>query len=250
MARKIAICTHKGGTGKTVTALALATGFAREGHRCLLIDLDPQGHSTIGIGGNFQGPTLKEFFEQHPTLPFQQITYKTPVSDRLQIAPSDLRLAWTAEGLGARPKREELLKRSLAAVEAQYDWIFMDTPPSLGVLTQNAVNAADFLVIPTLAEARATNAIVDLLELVSLMKGDSFEDYRILLTRVDGRKSRTNHAVLEALQPWIKKIFDTVIPQCEALNQAQMTQQDIYSYDPASTGALSYQDLIHEIQNL
>lgn len=250
MARTIAICTHKGGTGKTVTALSLAAGLANAGQRCLLIDLDPQAHSTIGAGLDSDGPTLKEFFEQHPTLPLREVIRPTGASQNLHIVPSDLRLAWTAEGLAGRPKKEDLLRRSLKEVAADYDWILIDTPPSLGVLTQNAVAAADFLLIPTLPEARAANAIADLLELVHVMKGDGFEDYGILLTRVDSRKSRTNNAVLAALEPWMSKIFKTVIPQSEPLNQAQMSRQDIYRFDPTCAGAEAYRALTQEVLTL
>jgi len=152
--------------------------------------------------------------------------------------------------LSGRPKKEELLKRSLKQMAADYDWIVVDTPRSLGVLTQNAVTAADFLVIPTPPEARAANAISDLLELVQVLKGDGFGAYRILLTRVDGRKSRTNHAVLEALSPWKDKLFETVIPQSESLNQAQMAGQDIFRFDAKSTGAEAYRQLQQELLRL
>jgi len=128
--------------------------------------------------------------------------------------------------------------------------VLIDTPPSLGVLTQNAVAAADFILIPAPAEARASNAIADLLELVHLLKGDTFNAYRILLTRLDARKSRTNAAVLAALSPWESQILRTVIPQSEPLNQAQMARQDIFRFDPGSAGAASYRELINEIQSL
>src|SRR5262245_4793651 len=199
MFRTIAVCTHKGGTGKTVTALSLAAGFAHAGRRCLLVDLDPQAHSTIGIGLDTVEPTLKDFFERHPALGLSEVIQHVPENHNLDVAPSDLRLAWTAEGLAGRPKKEELLRRSLRQVEDEYDWILIDTPPSLGVLTQNAVAAADFVLIPAQAEARAANAVADLLELVRVLKGDRFESYGILLTRVDSRKTRTNSAVTAAL---------------------------------------------------
>lgn len=250
MPHTIAICTHKGGTGKTVTTLALAAGFARSGKRTLLIDLDPQAHSTIGLAMDAAGLTLKDFFERHPALSLREVIRPVGDTGQLDIAPSDLRLAWTAEGLSGRPKKEELLKRSLRDIAGDYDHILIDTPPSLGVLTQNAVVAADFVVIPAMAEARATNAVGDLLELVHVLKGDSFEAYRILLTRVDGRKTRTNSAVAEALGPWIERVFKTIIPQSEPLNQAQMARQDIYAFDPDGKGAMAYLELIQEIMTL
>ena len=250
MSQTLAICTHKGGTGKTVTALSLAAGLADTGQRCLLVDLDPQAHSTIGIGLDAYEPTLKEFFERHPAHLLREVIQSSPANNNLDVAPSDLRLAWTAEGLSGRPKKEELLKRSLRQVERDYHWIVIDTPPSLGVLTQNAVAAADFILIPTQAEARAANAIADLLELVQVIKGDGFDDYGILLTRVDSRKSRTNKAVFKSLESWEARILKTSIPQSEPLNQAQMARQDIFQFDPGSAGAAAYRDLIKELTNI
>jgi len=250
MPQTLAICTHKGGTGKTVTALSLAAGLAKDGQRCLLIDLDPQAHSTIGIGLDVCEPSLRDLFERYPELSLRDVIQSAPANPNLDIAPSDLRLAWTAESLSGRPKREELLRSSLRDVGGDYDRIVIDTPPSLGVLTQNAVVAADLVLIPAPSEARAANAIADLLELVQVLKGDGFDSYRILLTRVDGRKSRTNHAVLSALEPWDDKILKTVIPQSEPLNQAQMARQDIFRFAPTNVGALAYRELINELANL
>ncbi len=249
MAHKIAICTHKGGTGKTVTALALSTALANAKQRTLLIDLDPQGHCSPGLGVDVDQPTLKDFFERHPTVPLSDVTQKTYL-ENLDIAPSHLGLAWVSEGLGGRPKREELLRRSLKQADQDYGWILMDTPPSLGVLTQNAVTAADFIVIPTLAEARAGEAIVDLLQLVQVMKGDGFDQFRILLTRVDARKTKTNATIRDVLEPYKDHVFKTEIPQSEPLNQAQMARKDIFSYDERSTGAQAYQRLLDELMTI
>ena len=250
MIHTIAVCTHKGGTGKTVTAVTLAAGFAEAGRRVLLVDLDPQGHSTLGVGVDVTDPTLRDFFERHPSVPISAVARPVPGRDRLDVAPSDLRLAWTAEGLAGRPKKEDLLRRGLKAVASNYDIVLIDTPPSLGALTQNAVVAADFILVPAPAEARAADAIADLLELVHLLKGETFDDFGIVLTRVDTRKSRTNAAVFASLGPWSEKILGTVIPQSEPLNQAQMERKDIFLFDPASAGAVAYRELINELQNL
>ena len=250
MSHTIAVCTHKGGTGKTVTALTLAAGFAEAGRRVLLVDLDPQGHSTLGIGVDASDPTLKDFFERHPEIPLRDVIRHAPGREGLDVAPSDLRLAWTAEGLAGRPKKEDLLRRGLKEVAADYDVVLIDTPPALGALTQNAVAAADFILIPAVPEARVANAIADFLELLHLLRGDAFDAYRILLSRVDGRKSRTNSAVMAALAPWDAKILRTVIPQSEPMNQAQMARQDIFRFDPGSAGATAYRELINELQTL
>jgi cellulose biosynthesis protein BcsQ len=104
--------------------------------------------------------------------------------------------------------------------------------------------------IPAVPEARAADAIADLMELVHLLKGDGFNAFRIVLTRLDARKSRTNAAVLAALRPWEGNLLRSVIPQSEPLNQAQMARQDVFRFDPGSVGAQAYQDLINELQSL
>ncbi len=248
MTRRIAISTHKGGAGKTSTALALASGLAHQGSRCLLIDLDPQGHCAPGLGVEVSTPTLKEFFQQHPTLPLRSVIIDTTVPN-LHLAPSDLGLAWIAESLGGRPKREELLGRSLRAIEADYDWILIDTPPNLGVLTQNAVAAADFVLIPVAPDARANNAVEDLLNVVVELKGDTFSGWGILLTKVDARKTRSNSVIRDSLGNWKTRVFRTVIPVSEPLNQAQMAGRDLFSFDPKSPGAIAYRDFISELHD-
>lgn len=245
-AKIIAIALHKGGVGKTVTAMALAAGLARSGKKTLLVDLDPQGHSSLGLNAEPepQEPTIRDFFESRRTL--REVIKETEVPG-LFVAPSNLRLAQATHGLYARPKREEILKKGLKELDGEFDFIVVDCPPSLGPLVEMGVGAADLIVVPSLMEARATDALQDLLELVTIIKGDGFTNWRILLTKVDQRKTITNQAVMTALEPWAGKLFRTQIPQCETLNQAQIARQDIYRYDPKGRGALAYQALIEEL---
>ena len=246
-AKTIAIATHKGGTGKTVTAMALGAAIARASQRCLLVDLDPQGHSTLGLGVELDDttPTLREFFHE-PPLPLSRLIRETHVTG-FHIVPSNIRLARVAQALYMRPKREELLKRGLHTLREQYAFIIMDCPPSLSALTEAAIAAADLIVIPCQMEARAADGLVDLLEIISLIKGEEFDDWRILLTRVDNRKTTTNQAVMASLAPWEKKIFKTTIPQSESLNQAQIARTDIYNFEPKSRGALAYEAFAMEM---
>ena len=156
MSQTIAVCTHKGGTGKTVTALTLAAGFAEAGRRVLLVDLDPQGHSTLGIGVDPAEPTLKDFFERHPGVPLADVIRHAPERERLDVAPSDLRLAWTAESLAGRPKKEDLLRRGLKEVAADYDFVLIDTPPSLGKRARALVQTVQADTTGLRPSARAT----------------------------------------------------------------------------------------------
>lgn len=247
-AKTIAIATHKGGTGKTVSAMALGAGLARAGKVCLLIDLDPQGHSTLGLGVDVSSsePTIREFFMSETPGRFDGIVLETSVR-HLYLVPSDIRLARVAQTLYMRPKREDLLKRGIKKIEADYDYIVLDCPPSLGVLSEAAIAAADLILVPCQMEARAADALVDLLEIISIIKGEDFQDWRILLTRVDKRKTVTVEAIMKALEPWKERILKTAIPQSESLNQAQIARADIFSYDPKSAGAQAYEALTQEI---
>jgi chromosome partitioning protein len=206
-ARTIAIATHKGGTGKTVTAMAVGAAFARAGQRCLLVDLDPQGHSTLGLGMEIDdtAPTLRDFFHE-PPLPLSRVIRETHIAG-LHIVPSNIRLARVAQALYMRPKREEILKRGLQPLRDQYAFIVLDCPPSLSALAEAGIAAADLIVIPCQMEARAADGLVDLLEVISLIKGEEFDDWRILLTRVDSRKTTTNQAVMASLQPFPAKAY-------------------------------------------
>jgi len=245
----IAIATHKGGTGKTVTAMALSAALARAGQPCLLIDLDPQGHSTLGLGVELaEGePTVHACFSE-PPLPLSRVIRPTHLPG-LDLVPANLHLARVAQALYMRPKREDVLRRTVAPLAGQYPYLVLDCPPSLGVLTEAALAAADLVMIPCQLEARAADGLVDLLEVLGLLKGEDFAQWRILLTRVDRRKTTTNQAVLAALAPWQSHLFTTTIPQSEPLNQAQIERTDIFSFEPKSQGALAYAALAQEIMH-
>jgi chromosome partitioning protein len=245
----ITIATHKGGTGKTVTAMSLGAGLARAGRKTLLVDLDPQAHSTIGLGVELANgePTLREVFSE-PSVSVSKIIRQTHL-EFLNVAPSHIRLERIAQSLYARPKREELLRRALREVRDGYDFVVIDCPPSLGVLTETGIAAADLVLIPSQMEARAADGIVDLLELIAVLKGDNWSEWRVLLTKVDSRKTVTNEAIMAALARWQEKILKTSIPQSEPLNQAQIARTDIFTYEPESKGAIAYQALTEEILN-
>lgn len=246
-AKIISIATHKGGTGKTVTAMALSAALARAGHQCLLVDLDPQGHCTLGLGVELgdTDKTIREFFSEPPT-PIQRLIKETHIPG-LSILPSNIRLSRVAQSLYMRPKREEILRRGLELVRNDFEFIVIDCPPSLGVLTETGIAAADLIVIPCQMEARAADGLVDLLEVVGIIKGEEFNDWQILLTKVDSRKSTTNQAVMAALSPWTERIFKTSIPQSEPLNQAQIERTDIFTFDPKCKGAQAYEAFTDEI---
>lgn len=243
----IALSQHKGGVGKTVSSMALSVALGRAKRSSLLVDLDPQGHSTLGLGvevGDAEN-TIRQFFDE-PSVPLQQIVRKTHVAG-VDLIPSNIGLAKTALRLVSRRRREEILRVGLKPLLPRYEFAILDCPPSLGVLSDTAIDAADLIIIPCMMEARAADGLVDLLEIISLLKGEDFDGWRILLTRVDSRKTVTNEAVMTALEPWKSKILATTIPQSEPLNQAQIARTDIFTYDPASKGAVAYEALAQEV---
>lgn len=246
-ATTISIATHKGGTGKTVTAMAVASALARAGHKVLIVDLDAQGHSTLGLGVelNEHDPTLRDIFTDPPT-PAARVIRQTGCPG-LDILPSNIRLERVAQFIYMRPKREELLRKALLPVMETYEFIIIDCPPSLGALTEGGIAAADLIIVPCQMEARAADGLVDLLEIISILKGETFDRWRILLTKVDHRKTLTNQAIMGALQRWQEKTFHTVIPQSEPLNQAQIARTDIFSFDAKCKGAIAYQALTEEV---
>jgi chromosome partitioning protein len=246
----ISIATHKGGAGKTVTAMALAAALARGGHKSLIVDLDAQGHSTLGLGVELgdHDPTLRDIFTD-PAIPAGRIIRATGCPG-LDILPSNIRLERVAQFLYMRPKREEVLRRALLPVASPYEFIVIDCPPSLGAITETGIAAADLIVIPCQMEARAADGLVDLLEIISILKGEDWNCWRILLTKVDPRKTTTNQAIMGALERWKVQTFQTAIPQSEPLNQAQIARTDIYAFDAKCKGALAYQSFTEEVLSL
>ena len=250
----LAIAAHKGGVGKTTTAMSLAAGLSRvAGARVLLIDLDPQAHSTIGLGlelADGERRTVRELFvDDTPRCPVHTLIHPAPNLERLWLVPSAIGLEKIAHTLPTRLMRQEILKAALRPLRDAhtFDWIVIDCPPSLGPLVENALCAADLVIVPCRMEARAADGLVDLLDMLEVLR-PGFTSWEVLLTQRDARATRTNAAVEEALAPWGHATLATVIPKCEALNQAQMMRQDIYTYDPESTGAHAYLDACREVE--
>ena len=246
----VCFAAHKGGVGKTTSSINLAAGLARAGQTTLLVDIDPQGHSSIGLGVElgYDEPNVADVLGDR-SFALTKVVHPTSIQN-LAIVPSNLRLASVAETLYAKFKREERLAKSLVRVNNAYDWIIIDCPPALGVLTANAVSASDLIIVPVQMGARSLDGLEDLLDLVHLLKGDDFADWRILLTMYDARKTVTLDIFSERLKPYEAHVLATKIHASEALNQAQMAMQDIFAFDPRSRGALNYKALTHELVRL
>jgi chromosome partitioning protein len=245
----VCFATHKGGTAKTTSSINLAAGLARAGKRTLLIDLDPQGHSTLGMGLELDDDDLNVADAvSKRALPLAEVIRPT-ATPGLDIAPSTLRLAAVAESLSTMMKREERLARVLDRTTT-YAWTVIDCPPALGVLTANAVAASDLVIVPCPIGARALDGLEDLLELVYVLKGERYPHWRVLLTMVDPRKTVTQEIFQEQLRPYKRHVLATQIFTSEALNQSQMARRDVYAFDPRSRGAANYEALTQEVLRL
>lgn len=252
-AATIAVAAHKGGVGKTTTAMALAAALARSGVRTTLVDLDPQGHSTLGLGLDMtdDGPetvTARELFDDRTPAPLARVIRPVPCVERLWIVPATIRLELAASRLYARAMRHAVLKDAIDEDRATGGaWFVIDCPPSLGPLVENALFAADLVIVPCRMEARATDGLADLVDILRVLRGRAFDGWRILRTVVDARKTMT--AVIEAAlrSRYEAQLLETVIPVSEPLNKAQVERRDIFSYAPASSGAHAYQALLEEV---
>ena len=245
----VCFATHKGGTAKTTSSINLAAGLARAGKRTLLIDLDPQGHSTLGLGIELDDDDLNVADAlSKRSLPLADVIRST-ATPGLDIAPSTLRLASVVESLSTMVKREERLTKILART-TRYEWIVIDCPPMLGVLTTNALAASDLIIIPCPTGARALDGLADLLDVVYVLKGERYPHWRVLLTMVDPRKTVTKEIFQEQLRPYERKVLATKILTSEALNQSQMARRDIFAFDPRGRGAANYGALTQELLRL
>jgi chromosome partitioning protein len=166
----------------------------------------------------------------------------------LSAAPATIQLEHVAQWLYMRPRRHEILGAALKPLRRRFTWAVIDCPPSLGALTETAVGCADLVIAPCRMEARASDGLADLLELLALVRGEGWTSWRILRTQIDRRRTVTNTAVMETLGPWTSHLLRTIVPQSEALNQAQLARTDIFTFDPSCSGAMAYAALAREIQ--
>ncbi len=250
----VAIINQKGGTGKTTTTINLGAALAYLGFSTLLVDLDPQGHTTIGLG--IETDAFLESMAEVMSIPRKSVTDITLSTyiPSLFLAPSHIHLAPVAEQIYARIFREAILYQALQGLP--HDFILIDCPPSLGVLTVHALYACDLIVLPCQISRYSMDGLADLLTTVENVKAltprDLFQEdiFRILLTMYDRRNRVTNQYVLQEIRPYWPKTFQTIIMKNEALNQAQIVQKAIFDFDPGSSGATDYQNLAVEFLQL
>jgi len=249
MGRVIAICNQKGGTGKTTTAINLSVYLALQNKKTLLIDLDPQGNSTTGLGLD---KTSLEKTSYELLLKIFDVTrcLTNTYTNNLQLVPANINLIGAELELINEPDREERLKSAITPIRQDFDFIVIDSPPSLGLLTLNALVAADSVIVPVQCEYFALEGLGQLIKTINLVKNQfnpNLEIQGVLLTMADFRTNLTAEVIRETRTFFKDKVFQTIIPRSIRLSEAPGFGKPIAIYDNSSIGALKYDALAKEL---
>lgn len=252
---KVAVLNQKGGVGKTTVSVNLAYGLAQIGKKTLLADLDPQANSTR----IYHSGTLKN---RSSDLTVRDLLLNKAASIRdailtasvngqlvndLSLIPSNIHLATTAEQIIATTHKEKLLHNHFRKIEKEFDFVVMDCPPTLNVLTVNAIYTADLILIVTNYGVDSLNGIADLFKSIADVKESDDFSYRIVRNGYDARNKTSNEFIEQELEPYRTQVMKTFIRDVQALNQAPMNKEPIFIFAPTSKGAEDFQNLTSEL---
>lgn len=248
MGKIISIANQKGGVGKTTTSINISTILAKKGRKVLLIDADPQGNATSGIG--IEKKTEKSIYDVIiEETKVEDVVLDTQIKN-LRICPSNINLAGAEVELVSMMSREYRLKERLEEIKEKYDYIIIDCPPSLGLITLNAFTASDSVLIPVQCEYYALEGLEQLMNTVNLVKKHLNKELELegaVLTMYDARTNLSNQVVKEVKNYFEDKVYKTVIPRNVRLSEAPSFGMPISIYDPRSKGAKCYDKLVKEI---
>ena len=252
MGKVMAISNQKGGVGKTTTSINLASGLAHVGKKVLLIDFDSQGNATQGLGANQNNSQATIYSVLMEGVPIQQAIVPK-VNPRIDIVPANINLAGADLDMDKMEYgKEELLKKAIAPIRDQYDYIIIDCPPSLSMLTINAMTTADSVLVPIQCEYYALEGLSQLIHTVELVKerlNPILKIEGVVFTMYDARTNLSLQVVENVKENLQQNIYKTIIPRNIRLAEAPSYGMPINLYDPKSTGASAYQRLADEVMN-